>query len=307
MEEIINDDQVDDDNDAAIAGALAAAVTPMQSSRRREGDRHQTGTGRGRSGGAGRGRGGGTGRGRGGRGRFGNTSKQQNWTYFLQFMRWLHSTNYGKDISFTNDQLNAITPDDVVRYMKFKVYGDANADEDQAYPTEGRSSSLEQYKKSISKFMLSSYPYNDEHNTGNPTRSKRVNTIVNIVKKCEVQGNGKESQARKPFNEKEFVRIMNILEQSDNVANRLFCSAVYRYQLAMGARIDDTFKLSKRNIKANTDPTLESLSLVTKLCWSKNVMDEQDGTFIIISILVVIIESVRRLTLLLLQFTNRFC
>ena len=76
MEEIINDDQVDDDNDAAIAGALAAnAVTPMQSSRHREGDRHQTpqqrtttngGTGRGRSGGAGRGRGAGTGRGRGG-------------------------------------------------------------------------------------------------------------------------------------------------------------------------------------------------------------------------------------------------
>ena len=155
--------------------------------------------------------------------------------------------------------------------------------------------------------MLSSYPYNDENKTGNLTKLKQVNTIVNIVKKCEVQGNGKASQARKLFNEKEFVRIMNILEQSDNVANRLFCSAVYRYQLAMGARIDDTFKLSKRNIKANTDPTLESLSLVTKLCWSKNVMDEQDGTFIIISILVVIIESVRRLTLLLLQFTNRFC
>ena len=292
MEEVINEDQVDHDNDAAIAAALAAnAVTPQQPSRRREGDRHQTpqqrttthgGAGRRRGGGAGRGRGGGTGRGRGGQGRFGNTSKQQNWSYFLQFMRWLHDTNYGKDVSFTNDQLNAITPDDVLRYLKLKAYGDADADEDQLYPTEGRASSLEQYKKSISKFMLSSYPYNDENNTGNPTKSKRVNTIVNIVKKCEVQGNGKASQARKPFNEKELVRIMNILEQSDNVAKRLFCSAVYRYQLAMGARIDDTSKLSKRNIKANTDPTLESLSLVTKLCWSKNVMDEQDGTFIII-------------------------
>ena len=43
MEEVINEDQVDHDNDAAIAAALAAnAVTPMQPSRCCEGDRHQT-------------------------------------------------------------------------------------------------------------------------------------------------------------------------------------------------------------------------------------------------------------------------
>ena len=51
-------------------------------------------------------------------------------------MRWLHYTNYGKDVSFTNNQLNAITPNDVLRYLKLKAYGDADADEDQLYPTE---------------------------------------------------------------------------------------------------------------------------------------------------------------------------
>ena len=41
MEEVINEDLVDHDNDAAIAAALAAnAVIPQQPSRRREGDRH---------------------------------------------------------------------------------------------------------------------------------------------------------------------------------------------------------------------------------------------------------------------------
>ena len=42
--------------------------------------------------------------------------------------------------------------------------------------------------------------------------------------------------------------------------------------------MDKTSKLVKNSIKANTDLTLESLSLVMKLFWSKNVMDEQDGT-----------------------------
>ena len=51
-------------------------------------------------------------------------------------MRWLHDTNYGKDVSFTNNQLNAITHNDVLRYLKLKAYGDADADEDQLYPTE---------------------------------------------------------------------------------------------------------------------------------------------------------------------------
>lgn len=71
---------------------------------------------------------------------------------------------------------------------------------------------------------------------------------------------------------------MNILEESNNVGKRLFCSAVYQYQLAMSARIDDTSKLAKSNIKANTDSTLKSLSLVTNFCWSKNAMDEEDDT-----------------------------
>ena len=63
----------------------------------------------------------------------------------------------------------------------------------------------------------------------------------------------------------------------DDVGKRLFCSAVYRYQLAMGARIDDTSKLLQTNFRHNSDLTLQRLSLISKLCWSKNVMEERDG------------------------------
>jgi hypothetical protein len=36
-------------------------------------------------------------------------------------MRWLHDTEYVKTVSFMNAQLNAITPDNVLRYLKLKA------------------------------------------------------------------------------------------------------------------------------------------------------------------------------------------
>ena len=117
--------------------------------------------------------------------------------------------------------------------MEFKDYGYANVNEDLVYPTEIRARSLEQYKKSMSQFMVSSYPYNDKYKTGNSTKLKQASTLLNLVKKCKVvQGNRKASQACKSFNDKDFVQIMGILEESNNVGKNLFCSAVYRYQVA---------------------------------------------------------------------------
>ena len=80
------------------------------------------------------------------------------------------------------------------------------------------------------------------------------------------------------FSSAEYERIIKIIEEMSNEGKRLFCSAVYHYQLAMGARIEDTSKLLQTNLKHNADLTLQKLSLISKLCWSKNVMEEKDGT-----------------------------
>ena len=73
---------------------------------------------------------------------------------------------------------------------------------------------------------------------------------------------------------------MRIIEGIGDIGKRLFCSALLRYQLAMGARVDDTSKLSKTNIKCNTEPALEQLSLTTKLCWSMNIQEEKQGMYV---------------------------
>jgi hypothetical protein len=83
-------------------------------------------------------------------------------------------------------QLGTITPEEIVRWMKFKAYGDPDAPST-ANPIKARANSLMQYKKAISYFMpnklikwnvLANPPF------GNPTQSAAVNSLIKqVVKK----------------------------------------------------------------------------------------------------------------------------
>ena len=45
----------------------------------------------------------------------------------------------------------------------------------------------------------------------------------------------------------------------------------------MGARIDDSSKALNYNLKLNPNTSMNHLSLLTQLCWSKNVNKERDA------------------------------
>ena len=124
--------------------------------------------------------------------------------------------------------------------------------------------------------------YQEDRRRGNPTKSQRITTLIKAITKAEVQGKGKASEARSPFTDPEYRRIMRIIEGIGDIGKRLFCSALLRYQLSMGARVDDTSKLFKTNIKCNSEPALEQLSLTTKLCWSKNIATQKQGMYVIV-------------------------
>ena len=100
---------------------------------------------------------------------------------------------------------------------------------------------------------------------------------------------------------------MHIIDGVGDIGKRLFCSALLRYQLAMGARVDDTAKLSKTNIKCNSEPALEQLSLTTKLCWSKNIQEEKQGMYVYDVVVRIIIYYCRHLTLSLFQYMIKYC
>jgi hypothetical protein len=97
-------------------------------------------------------------------------------------LRW---TNYAKDYDFSQQELAAITPTELVWWMCHKVYGKEEPDEDDN-PIEGRSNSLLYWKKAISFFMPNHQQTWDAlTNSGNPTKSLYINELIKMVKKKE--------------------------------------------------------------------------------------------------------------------------
>ena len=147
----------------------------------------------------------------------------------VMFFNWRDnpSPQWNKHSVFTQDRLYTIKPGEIVRFMQFKVYGMADPGVNDM-PTLGRSSSLEYYKKALSHFMPDRLsPWNVKRHEGNPTRSVVVNNLIKLVKKKEVRKQGKKSQARSPFTEKEYEYLMALLEANENLSkeeiNTLFC------------------------------------------------------------------------------------
>lgn len=66
-------------------------------------------------------------------------------------------------------------------------------------------------------------------------------------------------------------------EVISKIGKWLFLSAIFCYQYKMGACINDSAKKPKDNLKANPNLEQELLSIISKICWSKNVSYERDA------------------------------
>ena len=205
------------------------------------------------------------------------TLDEQYHPYLVQFMTFRDSVEYERNHQFSQAHLGTIQPEQVVRWMKNKVYGTPEPGPDDN-PTEGRSSSLVFAKKALSFYMpnkLMSWNVMTIPPFGNPTKSIPVNELIRLVKKKEVRKQGKPSQARGAFQDSEFETIMDTAENIQDEEARLFLSAILRFQYNMIARIDDSAKFRCDNLKRNPDH--EEYSLLARLCWSKNVREERDA------------------------------
>jgi hypothetical protein len=85
---------------------------------------------------------------------------------------------YDKNIIFSKEHLLTLTPSDICKFFCLKVYGCEVPDGD-AKPTQGRSTSLESYKKNISYFMPNRLmAWNVGSQQENPTQSVSVNELI---------------------------------------------------------------------------------------------------------------------------------
>ena len=154
----------------------------------------------------------------------------------VEFMNFMHpGENFNKATVFTQAQLLAIQPDDVKQWMCQKVFGMRDPTPDD-YPTQGRSSSLEHYKKCLSYYMPNRLmQWNVATGTGNPTRSVQVNELIKWVKKLEVRKQGKASSARRAIEAPEFEQTIEILQESEDIKKKYMVTTAAKFQYAMVA------------------------------------------------------------------------
>ena len=141
-------------------------------------------------------------------------------------------------------------------------------------PIFGTANSLYTYKKHISYFVsaIQIMAWSELSKTGNPTRSVVVNDLITLVKKKEVRGQGKESQADRAFEKSEFKQVLDILMSSDEFDRRYRFPAMLKYMFHLIARGDDASHVFKSTLVVSTQ---FRWALTTKLRWSKNVQERR--------------------------------
>jgi hypothetical protein len=129
-----------------------------------------------------------------------------------RLMAYVHKVDaYDKDCIFSQDELLALTPAEIMRWVCRKAYGMPEPCVDN-HPTLCRSTLLEFWKKAISSFMPNGLmSWNVLSNVGNPTKSIEVNDLIKAVKKKEVRKQGKASTARRPLQHDKYQKLLKYL------------------------------------------------------------------------------------------------
>ena len=129
-------------------------------------------------------------------------------------------------------------------------------------PTEGRSSSLEYYKKAISYYMPNQHiGWDMEAERGNPTRSLEVQNLIKSIKRLEVRRQGKPSAARRPMEMEEMRQLVDLAMASDRNQTKYYFLSYLKYQFHLMARNDCTAHLDVDGIMGNPQHRLRGLSI----------------------------------------------
>ena len=189
---------------------------------------------------------------------------------------------YPKDQQFSQERLLQITPKDVERWLGMLAYGKEEPQESDE-PKGARVNTIEYAKKAISSFMPhQAHPYNEVTQFGNPTRHPDIQKFIAQMKLHEVRGQGRDSQARRPFTEGETTSVLKALREAPEYGNvtRYGLPAIVCFQIHLLGRYDCATQLQTTKLRAHE--RYPNFALHTRLAWSKNVRQEGDAPWQIV-------------------------
>ena len=212
------------------------------------------------------------------------TIRRRYQAYFGEFMNVVFGTDHPVDYEYTVEVRSTITPQHVVKYFNYKVYGSPVDDilPERAAPN-ARSSTLGFIKKSISYFMPNqNHQFNEIAMVGNPTRSKAVNDYIVRLKQLEVRQEAVPTRAKRPLEHEEYRAIINCIRKrvDHSVCNisthqkHYALAAMMLWQYALIGRLDDAAQTKTFALFPNLrfPDALEG-----QLTWSKNILEERQA------------------------------
>ncbi|MHA7865855.1 hypothetical protein, partial [Flagellimonas marinaquae] len=151
------------------------------------------------------------------------------------------AVQYTNETEFMQNQLAALTPAHIMRYLNFRVFGVPNPPADHDLNPQVRGNSVSYWKKAISYFMPNKMmQWNQVSGMGNPTKSVEVNQLVRFIWRKEVRGQGAAKQARRAATHDEFVQMHDIFKAEGNGnIEKYGIPAMMNYQYHLIGRIDD--------------------------------------------------------------------
>lgn len=193
--------------------------------------------------------------------------------YIVDCMKFVLGQPFEKTAIFTREQLVALRPVDIVRWLQNRAYGKPDIT-DQDRPTQARSGSIEKAKGAVS----ACHPYQHVpwiqgvQNHGNPTRHPTVNAVITKIQKYETRGEGRPTRVKREYSTCEFLKLLEILRDYEQFELRLKYPLITLWSYHLVHRLDDSanFKLSQPK-----GCTKFPFAIMTKTKWSKNVRTER--------------------------------
>jgi hypothetical protein len=198
--------------------------------------------------------------------------------YLLHFMSFLHNRlpdPYPKETTFTKEQLLAVQPHHVRKWLNLRAYGLTDPAEHLA-ATGCRSSSLMTAKHALSFYMPNKHvPWIEglggNSNGGNPTRHRSVSEVIKKVKKKECRGQGKPANDKRAYNKAEFYKVLELFRAETDWDHQYKFSTMALLAYHLIHRLDDTCHLT---VDAPHGCIEFPFVIQAKTKWSKNVQTE---------------------------------
>ena len=199
----------------------------------------------------------------------------EDWTYvrnpkydhfMIRFMSFKDRTTYPKDVMFTKDQVLAIRPHHVRKWLTHLAYKTITPGANDL-PIHYRAESMKKAKGAISFYLPNKQAWIDGVG-GNPTIHSSISKLIQKVKKCEVRGIGAKANARRAYTVVEFKKKCELLRREIDWEKRSKYTTITLWAKHLIHRVDDTTHVPLDAPHGNTQ---YDFTLKTRTKWSKNV------------------------------------